>query len=67
MEEQRISIYGIDADRNEKRMFDLVISNGIAFAETKDRRGYKVRTSLQRLMPLLAQVQREVEIFNKLS
>ena len=42
MEENRIPVYGKNAEDQEKRVFDVVIKDGQPCFETKDRKGNKV-------------------------
>ncbi|MBQ4290409.1 MAG: hypothetical protein II719_04360 [Clostridia bacterium] len=44
MGEKRISVYGKDAENNQKRMFDWVKVNGQLYIEAKDSHGHKIRT-----------------------
>ena len=44
-EENRIPVYGKDAEDQDKRAFDIVMRNGQPCFETKDRYGNKVWTA----------------------
>lgn len=44
MGEKRISVYGKDAENNQKRMFDWVKVNGQLYIEAKGSHGHKIRT-----------------------
>ena len=45
MEENRITVYGKDAEDQDKRAFDVIMKDGKPCFETKDRYGKKVWTS----------------------
>ena len=44
MEENRISVYGKDAEDKEKRAFDLILIDGQPYVETVSREGHKIKT-----------------------
>lgn len=43
MKDDRIPIYGHDAEGHRKRAFDLILVQGLPFMETKDRTGHIIR------------------------
>ena len=44
MEENRIRVYGKDAEDKEKRAFDLILVDGQPYVETVSREGHKIKT-----------------------
>ena len=43
MDNDRIPIYGRDAEGHRKRAFDMILVQGLPFMETKDRTGHIIR------------------------
>lgn len=45
-DENRVSLFGTDADHNVRRMLDIVMDDGTPYIETKDKNGHLVRTTV---------------------
>lgn len=58
MEEERITIYGKNAEDQEKRAFDVIIKDGQACFETKDRYGNKVWTTAREALEACRKLRR---------
>lgn len=44
MKEDRISVFGRDAEGNEKRGFDCLLINGKPYIESINKEGHKIKT-----------------------
>lgn len=58
MEEERITIYGKNAEDHEKRAFDVVMKDGQPCFETKDRNGNKVWTTAREALEACRRLRR---------
>lgn len=59
MKEERVSVFGKDAEEHDKRAFDWILVNGQPYMETKDRHGNKVRTPVNRVVAGYEQLKRK--------
>lgn len=59
MEENRVTVYGKDAEDNQKRMFDWIKVGGKLYVETKDSHGHKIRTPASTVIERYRQIQKQ--------
>lgn len=63
MEEKRVTVYGEDAEQNQKRMFDWIVINGRAYMETKDSHGHRIRTPATKAFAAYKKIQPKQQPF----
>ena len=61
MKDDRVKVYGEDAEKRKRRALDCIVIDGRLFLETVDRSGHKIRTPARVVMNALEQARQYME------
>jgi hypothetical protein len=59
MKEQRVSVYGKDAEGKRKRAFDWLVLNGQTYAESVNRDGQRIKTPVDIALDALEELRKQ--------